>query len=354
MGGARSAAAWIAALALVSSCSDAASPDPAATAARATATGRTTPAAEAIVLVTIDGVRWQEVFGGVDARLAEAARLPRAAITGARELMPNAHRLFFEGGAVLGDPRLGGGIAASGPRYVSLPGYVEIMTGAPGACTTNECEPELARTLAEDVAAGGARVAVFGSWDKIGRLSATDPKGIAIGAGRDASDEEPPWPGFGTYRPDRVTSARAVAHLLEHRPRLLWIALGDTDEWAHRGDYRGYLDALRAAAALLGELAEHLDEMGEYGRRAALLVTTDHGRDPAFHDHGGAASSAVWLLARGAGVARRGSTGTAAKRYLRDLAPTARALLGLPARSCDGCGQPIPEILGGYEAAAIR
>ncbi len=120
----------------------------------------------------------------------------------------------------------------------------------------------------------------------------------------------------------------AIEHLVHHRPRFLWVALGDTDEWAHRGDYRGYVDALRFADAFVGEVAAHLAEMGEYGARTAIFVTTDHGRDPDFAGHGGPASAGVWLMARGGPVARRGPTALPRVRYLRDLAPTMAALLG--------------------------
>src|SRR5262249_10225848 len=50
------------------------------------------PEATAAILVTIDGVRWQEIFGGVDARLAEQAHLPRSLGGSPRELVPNLYR----------------------------------------------------------------------------------------------------------------------------------------------------------------------------------------------------------------------------------------------------------------------
>jgi bisphosphoglycerate-independent phosphoglycerate mutase (AlkP superfamily) len=174
----------------------------------------------------------------------------------------------------------------------------------------------------------------------------TVPPAIRVVAGRNSSLDPPPFPGHGRYRPDVETRHEAIEHLRRHQPRFLWVALGDTDEWAHRGDYRGYLEALRAADRFVGEIAEHLAQMRSYGARTAIFVTTDHGRGPAFEDHGDAPSQDVWLLARGAGIAVAGSKGTAEPRYLRDLAPTVRALVGLPAGSCDGdCGSPIHELM---------
>jgi hypothetical protein len=301
--------------------------------------------ADAVVLVTLDGVRWQEVFHGVDAQLAARDGLPRAAVVPAATLMPNVRRLFFDGGVVLGAPGRGAGIGALGPRYVSLPAYVELMTGARSTCWSNDCDPVIGWTVAEELrgeAPGAA--AVFASWERIAAVF-PEPGTLAVQAGRGAGDEPLPHPGNGGYRPDRVTARRALAHLVERRPRFLWIALGDTDEWGHRNDYRGYLDALRAADAVIGEVAAHLAEMPGYGERAALLVTTDHGRDDGFADHGGKASADVWLMARGAGVASVGAVSTAKRRHLRDVAPTVLSLLGRSAEACDECGEVLAEVL---------
>jgi hypothetical protein len=309
-----------------------------------------------VVLVTIDGVRWQEIFGGVDPRLAEAARLPLRAGSTKRDLLPNVHRLFFEEGTVLGDPRLHGGIYASGPHYVSMPGYLEILTGATTPCHDNDCGVHPATTLLDvvrrEASASVDEVAAVTSWEALGPVCAGDVGRAHVSSGRAATDRTPAYPGNQGYRPDRETSVAAIDHLLSHRPRFLWVSLGDTDEWAHRRDYRGYLDALRHADEFLAELAAHLEDMGEYGAHTTLLVTTDHGRDPGFANHGGPDSAKVWLLARGASIASRGAIATESDRHLRDIAPTVRALLGVPQRSCEGCGAPIGEIIDARARAA--
>lgn len=314
------------------------------------ATGAAPPDTAAVVLVTIDGVRWQEIFQGVDAALAARARLGPSMERGPRELLPNIHRLFFDGGTALGDPRLSGGIEGSARRHMSVPGYVEISTGASTDCVDNDCSPILGETLADAVAGASGNpvgAAIFGSWSEITRAAAAHPERVFVRTGRAIAAEVPPFPGNDDYVPDRLTSARALEYLRSAEPRLLWVALGDTDEWAHRGDYGGYLDALRAADRFLGDLADELGHLGAYGERTAVFVTADHGRDAGFVDHGGPASGPVWLLARGPRVHRRGAMGTSRKRQLRDVAPTLRAVLGLPQRVCAACGEPIAELLPG-------
>jgi len=304
---------------------------------------------DSVVLVTIDGVRHQEIFGGIDPKLADKAHLPEGLYAGREAFLPNITRLFFGGGTVIGDPGLPGGIRASGPHYVSLPGYVELSTGSPSACRGNSCDPELGSSLTDEIAGlelesqARDRVAVFSSWDRIAVAATNKPQRITLSTGR--TTDEPAFPGVGDYRPDHFTASAAMAYLSEHRPRFLWVALGDTDEWAHRCDYRGYVEALRAADDVIGQLAAELAKMESEGARTALFVTTDHGRDAGFCNHGGLDSAAVFLLARGSGLPQRGRVSTAQLHHLRDIAPTLRTLLGLAPRACETCGAPISELL---------
>lgn len=304
---------------------------------------------QSLIFITLDGVRRHEIFEGVDPTLAEMAKLPPAEVRGARDLLPNIHRLFFDEGTVLGDPRSEGGISASGPRFVSLPGYLEMMMGVSSGCTDNDCIPEMRTTIVDELAATmpPAPCGVFASWEAVARAAITgEPRGfLTISAGREEGSDIPPWPGHGAYRPDRVTASLALHYLREKQPRFLWISLGDTDEYAHHDNYPGYLEALRAADDVIGSVARALDEMGETGERATVIVTTDHDRSPNFKDHGEPGTGDVWLLARGPTIAAAGSIPTSSHRYLRDIAPTIRALFGLPARSCEGCGRAIAELL---------
>jgi hypothetical protein len=319
---------------------------PAARPAAAERAGAVAAGVDNVILVTLDGVRWQEIFTGADPELADGAGLPVGERRGARGLTPNLHRLFFDQGVVLGDPRAGEPFVASGPNFVSLPGYVEIMTGAASGCAGNECEPHVSWAIAGEAAgAPGDGAAVFSSWERIARAVPVDTSGLLLRAGREPGEQAPPYPGNGEYRPDLRTAAMAVDHLVHRRPRFLWVALGDTDEWAHRHDYRGYLDALRFADDFVGELSAHLAAMGDYGARTAILVTTDHGRDADFADHGGPASAAVWLMAGGGPIARRGSTPLPRTRGLRDIAPTIAAILHEPGPRGAACGEVLGELL---------
>src|SRR5277367_5682132 len=94
------------------------------------------PLDRAAVVIVLDGARWQDVLLGVDGELAAEAKLdPRSAN---EPTMPRLAELARTRGAVFGAPDSGTVIRASGPNFVSLPGYTEILGGhPPAACGTN-------------------------------------------------------------------------------------------------------------------------------------------------------------------------------------------------------------------------
>ena len=257
-----------------------------------------------VVLVTIDGVRPDEIWS-----------------PSGPDLMPNLHRLAARG---LAWPEA----RASGPVFMSLPGYHEIVSGRP----REDDGPTLLDDLENPV--------VVASWDWIVRVAARDQTRIVISAGRhagvtrdrlrfspelDDAADSPAFPGVDDYRPDRYTAPLALDALQTLRPCFLWVSLGDTDEYAHRDDYPSYLEALREFDRFLGDLDATLLAMHS---DAVILVTADHGRNRSFVDHGvEAESSRTWIVAAGGPLA---PFATGFIPSLCQLAPFVRALLHLP------------------------
>jgi hypothetical protein len=308
------------------------------------------------VLLMLDGVRWQEVFEGVDARLARAQGIPEEQIVSAERLLPNIHAHVIARGVALGAPGQGE-LRASGPAFVSLPGYQEVMTGQPPTgCRSNGCGPVDMPTLADvfrdRIAERDTDVAVISSWDLIERAAALRPERVVVSAGRGAGASRDktrldaycselldqgaaalPQPGSGGYRPDAYTAPLALRYLTLARPRFLFIGLGDTDEHAHAMNYAAYLEALRFADRFVGNLVATLASMGDEGARTTLVITTDHGRARNFHSHGRSEpeSGSVFVLAAGGAIEARGVVPLGAPRRLADLAPAVLGLVGAAA-----------------------
>ncbi|CAN5195118.1 hypothetical protein BH09MYX1_BH09MYX1_09070 [soil metagenome] len=280
--------------------------------------------AEHVILVVIDGVKWQDVFGQTDDTV---------------DAMPTLQRWMNVDGAVIGAPGVGAPMRATGPNWVSLPGYVELFTGRMSPCQANECTLPRLDTFVDDLQGSSA---IVSSWEAIGPIVHT--KGTSISAGRhyrvgtftadtqtaiDAAKNADPYPGLWDYRPDALTADVAIAVLRKREPQFLFVGLGETDEYAHRGEREGYVAAMRNADAFLERLDETLRDEG-LASSTAILVTTDHGRADSFRDHGWPwpESKRVWLVAKGAGIEARGAIVAPEERRLANVAPTIRRLLG--------------------------
>ncbi|MBL8612535.1 MAG: alkaline phosphatase family protein [Myxococcales bacterium] len=282
----------------------------------------TPPREPRVALVTFDGVRPEEAFGG-------AGPLPGLEALAA-------------GGVALGRDEP---FEASGPSYVSLPGYAELFTGVgPSRCADNDCAAAGAPTLVDRVARayGDDQAAAIASWEPVGRVAAAPATGAFVSAGRSHPRRAPPdagvaealargersaaWPGHGTYRPDARTAEVALAYVRAHAPRLLVVSLGDTDEHAHAGDVAAYHAALRRADAFVLELTAIYRSKGD---PFTVVVTSDHGRADNLRDHGGAfpESRRSWMVSGGTRpLALPAAPGGA---RLRDVAPAVLRALGL-------------------------
>ncbi len=279
--------------------------------------------AEHVILVVIDGVKWQDVFG---------------LESDASEAMPTLQRWMNVDGAVIGAPGIGSPMRATGPNYVSLPGYVELFTGRMSPCQANECALPHLDTFVDDLP---GKSAIVSSWEAIGPVVRTRTASISSGRHYQVGTFDPeaqqaiesaqkadPYPGVWDYRPDALTADIALDVLRRREPQFLFIGLGETDEYAHRGEREGYVGAMRAADAFLERLDETLRDEG-LASSTAILVTTDHGRADSFREHGWGwpESKRVWLVAKGAGIEARGAV-DAPERRLSNVAPTIRRLLG--------------------------
>ena len=197
---------------------------------------------------------------------------------------------------------------------------------------------------------------MFSSWPVIARAVAAHPEAVVVSAGLAATDPAVSFPGEPGFRPDALTARAALDHLEQARPDFMFIGLGEPDEYAHRGDYAGYVASIQAVDRTIGELRGALARMGTRGERTHVFVTTDHGRARSFRDHGGAypESAAVWLAAWGPSIRARGALVTAERHHLADLAPTARLILALPSVSQDAGGGAVLRELFADDGKAAR
>jgi hypothetical protein len=314
-----------------------------------------------VIFIMLDGVRWQEVFRGVDPELSSSDK---------DEVFPLLKKELQKTGILMGDRDHSDLLTVSNPARMSLPAYQTIMTGEPQFCYTNECKSVSVETMQErlvrELKLDPKEVASIASWGQISLAvehvtgktfvnTALEPLNDQTIDAEFAKINEaqkndiPPWK---RARFDRYTYAHAVHYLKKYHPRFIFISMDDSDEWGHLNNYPMYLKALRQYDSWIQDLKDQLKEMGAYGKNTTLIVTTDHGRGSgsSWSDHGLLLpeSKYVWLYGKKAGSEE--SSLLSSKSYTHfDLRPTIEAIFGLNPRNDKKHGRVIKELLSDYE-----
>jgi bisphosphoglycerate-independent phosphoglycerate mutase (AlkP superfamily) len=153
-----------------------------------------------------------------------------------------------------------------------------------------------------------------------------------------------PWD---TVRHDYITLEMALEHLRTVKPRVAYIALGETDDWAHDRRYDRVLQAIEYFDSALRELWNFLESSAQYRGTTSLIITVDHGRGSTLEDwssHGSKVKGAeqIWIAIAGPDTPGRGELSNTAPVFQRDVAPTMLDLLGIDYREYKGVlGKPI-------------
>ena len=290
-----------------------------------------------VIVVTMDGMRWQEVFGGLSSDLltkkgggvTDAGPLERrfggATPEERRErLMPFFWTTMAAKGQVFGDPSRGSVARVTNGLRFSYPGYNELLTGFPDArIDSNDKVRNPNVTVLEWLnrrPAFAGKVAAFASWELLPWILNEQRSGIpSNGEGapiaepatereraiNEVSADLPPY--WGATRLDAPTGFGALEYLRRHRPRVLYVMLGETDEWAHGRRYDLYLDSAWRNDRFIRQLWETAQSLPEYAGRTALVLTTDHGRGSdaknwTTHGRGVPAADRIWMAVMGPGV----------------------------------------------------
>jgi hypothetical protein len=312
-----------------------------------------------VVLVTVDGVRWQEVFRGADPALGSAGPGGNTAEEKRRALMPFLWGTVARQGQIFGNADRGSRVAVANPFRVSYPGYHELLCGFSSALIRNNLRiPNPDRTVLEWLHGRpgfAGSVAAYTSWDVFAEILGGGRGGLVIDVGKPSArptvierlraEARPPWKDS-VY--DAFVFHAAMDYLRAHEPRVLYLALGDTDEWAHAGNYERYLDSVTRADRWLQELWEAVSSHPAYRGRTSLIVTTDHGRGDGPEEWGkhGAeivGAEAVWIALIGPEAPPLGERQNHQPLTLSQVAATVGALVGEDFTAASGqVAPPLP------------
>ncbi|HVK57288.1 MAG TPA: hypothetical protein VM735_00795 [Candidatus Kapabacteria bacterium] len=333
---------------------------------------------EYVFLVTADGLRHQELFNGVDPQLMSddakkdsgserpAALRSKYWAESAKErrekLMPFLWKELVKEGVIYGNRALGSEVVVRNEHHFSYPGYAEILNGGPiAAITSNDSIYSPRETVLEFLRRKyklkSTEVAAFGSWEVFNWITMQKEGVIFCNAGYEAIDPKSGiklnkplkgWSnvqfemmtGWDSVRHDTVTLNLALEYIEEVRPKVLYIALGETDDWAHARRYDRYAEYVRYFDLALERLWTTIQSERKYHGKSAMIVTTDHGRGRTPKDwtsHGKEVPGAneSWLAVFGPGVKQVGEMKGGPQYSASNVAGTILELLGIEAKDYD-------------------
>jgi Type I phosphodiesterase / nucleotide pyrophosphatase len=337
---------------------------------------------ENILLITTDGLRWQEVFAGAEDRLmskqeggvADVDRLKQSFWRDTPQqrraaLLPFVWGVIARQGQLFGNANQGSVSRVTNGMNFSYPGYNELLTGSADARIASNAKrlnPNVSvlEWLNQDPRWRG-KVATFGSWDVYPYILNRDRSGLYINAGwqpllgvesngridllnRLTAETPRLWE---DSRYDSFTFQAALEYFRQNKPRLLYVAFDDTDEFAHAGRYDHYLTGARRVDEYIKALWDEAQSLPQFRDKTTLIVTTDHGRGDAptgWKNHGALVpgSDRIWIAVMGPDTPRLGERANIAEVLQSQVASTVAALVGEDFRAFSShAGAPIGSVL---------
>ncbi len=321
---------------------------------------------ENVILISLDGLRWQEVFYGADSLLVDDSGYVEDPdgltkqywnsdpVIRRETLMPFFWKTLAKEGQLYGNRDLGNKVNCSNTMKFSYPGYNEILSGFADddRINSNSKIPNPNVTVLEylnNQKAYKGKVYAFGSWDVFPFIVNEERSGIPVNAGFENEDRDDltekemilndlqdeirsPW---GGVRLDVFTHHYALECLKNKKPKVLYIAYGETDDYAHEGAYDHYLWSATQTDDYIKEIWEYVQSDAAYKDKTTIIITTDHGRGTnpkdTWRSHGGSVpiSDQIWIGVIGPDTPASGVMTGDKQYYQNQVARTLTQFLGV-------------------------
>jgi len=337
----------------------------------------------AVVLIVLDGFRWQEIFdgpahelmnskyGGVQDETQTKKDFWRDTSEEGREaMMPFLWKVVGKQGQIYGNQKKGSIAQVTNGFKFSYPGYNEMSTGyADPKINSNEFGANPNATVFEWLNKKPEfrdQVAIFGTWNVYKDIFRAKQSGLFIRAGWDL-----PWAAHLSPREQRLkalykTTTRVedddafdsfthqglLDYLSDHNPKALFVGYGGTDDWAHEGKYDLVLQAAHQDDQHIEELWNLFQANPAYRDHVTFIITTDHGRGSGLrlwrdHDKNIAGAENIWIAVIGPDTPGEGEMKNVPRVTQSQIAATIAALLGENYRSAvPQAASPLPIAYG--------
>lgn len=317
-----------------------------------------------LIVVTLDGMRWQEVYRGADSALInsnftsdkdEVRKKYWAATPAERRklLFPFLWSVVSGQGQLYGNRDAGNRDELANQYRFSYPGYNEIFTGFPDVrMNTNDPVTNPNMNVLEYInkqKGFEGKVIAFSSWERFPQILNVSRSGLPVYSGytdlkntdantrlkylNELQHNVPPYLGDST-RLDFITYEYGKEYIKQYKPRVLYMAFDETDDMAHAGNYKFYLDRAKQEDGYIKELWNMIQADPFYKNNTTLLITCDHGRGDVpiekWRDHGADVNGSenTWFAVVGPDTAPKGEVKTPTVTYHKQLAQTMAQLLG--------------------------
>ncbi|MEP7233013.1 MAG: hypothetical protein ABI691_22325 [Ginsengibacter sp.] len=315
-----------------------------------------------VFIVTIDGIRWQEIFKGADQEIINNSRytsdvslakmmyLDSSVEQNRKKLLPFFWNVIEQQGRPYGNREHKNKVNVFNGYKFSYPGYNEILSGyADIRVTSNEPENNLNINVLEflnSIEEFNNKIAAFTSWDIFPYILNKERSGVPIYSGYDSVAENDDFdlhifnkaqenliPEKGSTRMDILTFIAASEYIKVNKPKVVYIGFGECDEDAHNGEYDKYLQHLNEADKMIQQLWYYIQSTPEYKDKSTLIITTDHGRGKkknkwTDHDVLVKGSGDTWIAIMGPDTSPKGEMQLPQQLYQRQIASTISLLLG--------------------------
>jgi hypothetical protein len=335
-----------------------------------------------VILITTDGLRWQEVFTGAEKALISKKeggvsdpktleeKYWRETPEERREaLLPFFWTKIAREGQIYGNATKGSSAQITNTMKFSYPGYNEILTGfADPVIDSNAKKPNVNFTVLEWLhrkPAFNGKVAAYSAWDVTPYIINRERCGFPVMGGWEPLPEPDPNPRqkllneliADTTRPhpseviDSFLFQAAREHLMRHKPRVMFIGFLETDAWGHAGRYDHLLNSAHAVDSYIRRLWDLVQSMDEYRDQTTLVISTDHGRGSGpvdWKNHGQKIDGAenIWMAFLGPDTPPLGERTNCERVTQSQIAATLAALLGEDYHAAvSDSGAPIAEVL---------
>ncbi|GHN01998.1 hypothetical protein WSM22_34870 [Cytophagales bacterium WSM2-2] len=261
---------------------------------------------ENVILITLDGMRWQEVFGGAEQRLitkkfvGDTSKLAKTYLLNTPEqrrekLMPFFWNVIGKQGQLYGNRKLGNKVNVTNKMWFSYPGYNEILSGAAddARITSNDANDNPNKTVLEFINGQKGyegKVVAFTSWEAFPAIVNSKRSGVYVNGGltkaTNPNEREKMMNELmfqlpdvsGETRLDAFTFNYAMEYLQRNKPKVMYISFDETDHFAHAGMYDRYLASAHYTDGFIKQLWDWLQSQPAYKDKTTLIITTDHGR----------------------------------------------------------------------------